>query len=167
VLYVYSDDDLVRLRPARGYLEAVLPLLRKPVLDIGRKAYTAHFGDLVGCEYVSVDRVGRRKPDIMADVLEKDFVPLAKSHFPAYGSVLFNGMIGFGIDTEEQMRKAFEQFHTLLGLGGMLLVGWNETFIHRAKLERILSERFTPTGSIVEPTQNPEKHYFWWWRKDR
>lgn len=165
MLFYFDESDLIRLRPARQYLESLLPELTPPVLDVGVKKYTEHFRSLIQPPYVTVDRVERRNPTIVADVLEPTFLEVAGKL--RYGSVLFNGMIGFGVDTPESILVAFRAFHCLLETKGTLLVGWNEEFISREELAVLLRQAgFLEERDLVEPGKNPERHCFWWWRRD-
>lgn len=127
------------------------------------KDYTRHYRDLVGTEgYVTVDIRADRNPDLVVDVTSEEFPGLFLTPF---GGVIFNGIIGFGVDTEAQIKAAFSNLNKVLHPGGILLVGWNERFLGRICLEEMLTELgFSPLAPIVELAENPEGHYFWWWQ---
>ena len=42
-----------------------------------------------------------------------------------FDGVVLNGVLGFGLDTPQEMRRAFEELHRALPAGGLLVVGWN------------------------------------------
>lgn len=163
MMYYFNDHDLVRLRPARLHLESLLSFVKPPVLDIGKKPYTAHYEALIQGSYLSVDRDARRKPDLLCDILEAEFIEAAKTRFPSYETILFVGMIGFGIDRPEQILTAFRAFHALLNNQGTLLIGWNEPFLPRVELAS-MSDGYE-LGELIEPSNNPEQLYFWNWKK--
>lgn len=126
---------------SRVYLEEEwLPFLGQhpPVLDIGKAVYTAHYPSLASLAgtgaYVSVDRDAQKDPDLVADAAAPGFVELARARHAAYGAVIFNGLIGYGIDSLEEIERSLRAFHELLRSGGQLLVGWNEREVFRADL---------------------------------
>lgn len=165
-------------KKSRRYLEEEwLPFLGQhpPVLDIGKAVYTAHYPALAGAAaYVSVDRDAQKAPDLVADVAAPGFVELARTRHPAYGAVIFNGLIGYGIDSLEEIEAGLRAFHALLRAGGHLLVGWNEREVTRADLvprlrglgfeqQRIRGQEvFEPVET--EGFEHLQHHYMHWIR---
>jgi hypothetical protein len=167
------DKNLSPLSP-REYLEQVwLPKLgsRPPVLDVGVKSYTSHYRNLSGtAQYVTVDIEPEQNPDVLADILAASFVSLARMVYPEYQSVLFNGMIGFGIYRPVELAKVMESLFELLVCGGQMLVGWNEPNMNRKDVFRVIQsvgfENQEIEGTMVyEPAKNPTGHYFSHWIK--
>jgi hypothetical protein len=143
-------------KKSRVYLEEEwLPFLGQhpPVLDIGKAVYTAHYPRLAGgAAYVSVDRDAQKQPDLVADATAPGFVELARARHAAYGAVIFNGLIGYGIDSLEAIEASFRAFHALLRGGGHLLVGWNEREVRRGDL----TPRLGALGFTLVPIRGVE-----------
>jgi hypothetical protein len=167
-----------RIKRSRVYLEEVwLPRLgaRPPVLDIGKADYTAHYGELVQtAQYVTVDIDAARAPDIVADVTSPAFVAQAREHHAEYGTIVFNGVIGYGIDAPGQVEASLRHFHLLLRRGGQLLIGWNEWSIDREMLAGALRgqgfENLPIEGEeVFEPVETEGyerlKHRYTCWQK--
>jgi hypothetical protein len=163
---------------SRVYLEEEwLPFLGEhaPVLDVGKADYTAHYMALARTEqYVTVDIDAGKGPDIVADVTTPAFVERALARYPKYGSVLFNGVIGYGVDSVEQVEASVRHFHMLLRPRGHLLIGWNEWDIDRHDVRRILGRNgFENVGihglEVAEPIETEGyghvKHRYTHWQK--
>jgi SAM-dependent methyltransferase len=122
--------------PDRVFLESrVLPELTSgrfsKVLSIGVERYTAHQPELfekAGVEFWTVDleperaRFGAPGRHLVADVcrLHENFAP------QTFDAVLFNGVIGFGVDDEKTADRAIESLCRVLKPGGWFVLGWNE-----------------------------------------
>ena len=163
---------------SRVYLEEVwLPYLGQfpPVLDVGKASITAHYPRLFGTDqYVSVDVEPRKAPDLVADVTTPEFVDQARARHPTYGSILFNGLIGYGIDSLAAVEVSLRHFHLLLRTGGHLLIGWNEWDIDRHALGEVLRrqgfENLPIQGmEVFAPEETPGfehlQHHYTHWRK--
>lgn len=164
------------LKQSRAYLERTwLPRLgaHPPVLDIGKRAYTADYAGWTGTsDYLSVDRDPEQSPDIIADVTRPEFVELARARREAYGAILCNGVIGHGVDSPAQVRACTRHFAALLRPEGRLLVGWNEWTIDRGTLFAALTDaglRNHPIEgrAVFEPEESPGyeylRHYYTLW----
>lgn len=120
--------------PDRLYLERyILPWLVKPnggiVLSIGVAEYTAHYERLVQ-KLGGVLHTADIDPEVAQfgaqSHLVRSVAELQASDFPSPPSaVLFNGVIGFGLDDERDIAGAFEVLASLLPRDGKLVVGWN------------------------------------------
>jgi SAM-dependent methyltransferase len=125
----------VRVSPDRLVLERViLPevLARKAqrVLSVGVEQYTAHYPALfaqAGVELWTVEidpyhaRWGEPGRHVTGDVreLRRLFVPAS------FDVVLFNGIIGFGIDDVGSAEQAISAVAAVLKPDGWLVLGWN------------------------------------------
>lgn len=163
---------------SRVYLEQHwLPRMGEhaPVLDIGKRDYTAHYPRLAGTErYVSVDIDESQRPDIVADVTSPTLVRLAAACYPAYGGILFNGMIGYGVDTPAALAASLHNLASLLREGGLLLVGWNERDVSRQQLFEVLHRtglalRSVEGHEVFEPEETPGyeylRHHYTCWQR--
>lgn len=121
--------------PDRVFLERqIVPVLAsgrfQRVLSVGVERYTAHqpaLFDTAGVEFWTVDILaanagfGAPRRHLVADVctLDEHFGP---SFFDA---VLFNGVIGFGVDDAETADRAVAALAHVLTPDGWLVLGWN------------------------------------------
>lgn len=160
--------------PPREYLEQVwLPRLgaRPPVLDIGVKFYTAHYRRLVVTpDYITVDKESTQYPDVVADIYDPSFKSLVTARYPLYRSVLFNGMIGFGVFTPKELAVVMKTLLEIMESGGQMLIGWNEPNLSRKDLFRVMNEvgfdNLPIEGlAVCEPPKNPSRHFYTHWRK--
>jgi SAM-dependent methyltransferase len=117
--------------PSRRWLQTeIMPWLRercRSVLFVGTASYTWQYEDLFAAEsYTTLDiapaaAVWGAAHHIVAPVQE-----LTRHRPPgSFDGVILNGVLGFGIDTPREMRRAFEELHRALRPGGLLVVGWN------------------------------------------
>jgi len=108
----------------------ILPWLRDrcgSVLFVGTASYTWHYETLFAADgYATLDiadgaAVWGARRHIVAPVQE------LTRHHPAgfFDAVVLNGVLGFGIDTPQQMRCTFEELRRALPPQGVLVVGWN------------------------------------------
>lgn len=167
-----------RVKLSRVYLEEVwLPRLgaSPPLLDVGRADYTVHYATLARArDYVTVDVDPARGADLVADVTSPSFVERARALHPEYGTVLFNGVVGYGVNDLAGVVASVRHFHALLRRGGELLVGWNEWDIDRTMMVRALAgagfENVPIDGhAVFEPPETPGyerlRHRYTHWRK--
>lgn len=127
------DDRIVRQEPDRKYLTSVIfPNLSS--LDPGRvlfvgcrsytKSYEAFFQD---SEYWTLEidpvhaRWGARHHKI-GDVRQADSL-FAPGYFDL---VCLNGVLGFGVDADNDQDTTFTALRRIMRPGSVLLVGWNE-----------------------------------------
>jgi SAM-dependent methyltransferase len=108
----------------------ILPWMRdrcRSILFVGTASYTCHYEALFRADrYTTLDisagaAVWGARHHIVAPVQE-----LGRHRPPGFfDGVVLNGVLGFGVDTEQQMRRTFEELHRVLAPGGLLVVGWN------------------------------------------
>lgn len=159
-----TKNDLIMLRSSRQYLkQVILPLLafHQPVLDVGIRSYNKHHKTYFD-DYVSVD-IQDRGVSFVADVTDPKFRGQALSKFPSYGSVLFNGMIGYGINTKDDLEKSLTNFREILRPHGLLVIGWNENLMSRSTLMNLAERHFKIVlmdGNLVHDTHDVECHNF-------
>lgn len=121
--------------PDRQYLASVIiPFIcsRQPVrvLFVGCRKEQMVYWDLFaanGVEVWTIDidpaaaRWGVPARHIIGDVSALETV----ADLPRFGCILFNGVLGFGINDVESMRRTFVGFGRILAPGALLVIGWN------------------------------------------
>jgi SAM-dependent methyltransferase len=124
----------------RRYMsENILPALEtarmRRVLFVGCKPYTARYGRRLtdaGIDYWTTDvdpasaMWGEKNHHIVGDVTRIDDVCTPDS----FDAVLLNGVIGDGLDEEDQMNRAVTAIARILRPNGILLIGWNSLKKH-------------------------------------
>jgi SAM-dependent methyltransferase len=124
----------------RRYMsENILPALEtarmRRVLFVGCKPYTARYGRRLtdaGIDYWTTDvdpaaaMWGERNHHIVGDITRIDDVCTPDS----FDAVLLNGVIGDGLDEEDQMNRAVTAIARILRPNGILLIGWNSLKKH-------------------------------------
>lgn len=75
--------------------------------------------------------------------------------------VLYNGLIGYGLNTAVDVDKAIDEAYQVLSKRGILIIGWNNTDNHlNFKLEDLPSygkfTKFAPVGLGLESTNRYE-----------
>jgi SAM-dependent methyltransferase len=119
----------------RRYLaEVIFPALAasnfRRVLFVGCKAYTAHYGTQLaraGMDYWTTDIEpaaaiwGEKHRHIVSDIAKIDNACPPES----FDAVLLNGVLGEGVDEEDEMNRAVEAIAHILLPNGILLIGWN------------------------------------------
>jgi hypothetical protein len=130
-LYLWAMPNL----PDRRYLVSVIiPFIysRRPsrVLFVGCRSYTAHYPRLFarrGIEVWTIDvdpaaaRWGARGRHITGDASALDTV----ADLPQVDCIVFNGILGFGIDDAQGARRSFLGFARVLREGSLLVIGWD------------------------------------------
>ena len=116
-------------------LPAIEAMRVRRVLFVGCKPYTARYGRRltgVGIDYWTTDidpaaaMWGERNHHIVGDVTRIDDLCTPDS----FDAVLFNGVIGHGLDEEGQMNRAVTAIARILRPNGTLLIGWNSLKKH-------------------------------------
>lgn len=76
-----------------------------------------------------------------------------------FDSILFNGVLGFGVNAQEQQRQAFSALAAIVRPGGRLLVGWNSDKIADPIAAGLASPWFaTAPFAGLSPRQTFPKH---------
>lgn len=133
-LYLWAMPDL----PDRRYLvDVIIPLVcaRQPrrVLLVGCRRYTASYPRLFcrrGVEAWTMDidpeaaRWGAPRRHITGDASALDIIP----DFPEFDSVVFNGILGFGINDVARVRRTFRGFARVLAPGSLIVIGWDTDY---------------------------------------
>ena len=148
--------------PDRIFLERhILPWLVKPdggtILSVGVAEYTAHYEGLVR-KLGGVLHTADIDPNVAQFGAQSHVVrsvtELRASDFPSPpAAILFNGVIGFGLDDERDIEKAFETLAGLLSAEGKLVVGWNtdrtaDPIATTAAVHRFFDRCSGPTGRM-------------------
>src|SRR5260370_3654424 len=124
----------------RRYMsENILPALETArmgrVLFVGCKPYTARYGrrlTVAGIDYWTTDvdpaaaMWGEKDHHIVGDIAKIDDF----SSPELFDVVLFNGVIGDGVDKEDHMNRAITAIARILRPNGTLLIGWNSLKKH-------------------------------------
>ena len=155
-----------RLNSRQILHQHILPMLGKhgSVLDVGVRSYTRIHAQILK-EYTSVDIDPQRGADLVADVTDPSFPEVAGR----FRSILFNGMIGFGINNKKSLELSIGNFFKVIN-GGVLVIGWNENKMSRLSVSEVVTKiGFKPClifrRDIYEPFYSPEKHYYSMWRR--
>lgn len=61
-----------------------------------------------------------------------------------FDSILFNGVLGFGVNDPQDQKRAFNALASILRPGGRMLVGWNDNKIHDPIASGLADPWFTP-----------------------
>jgi hypothetical protein len=141
--------------PDRRVLQdTLLPLFSRytPILWIGCRLYTKNYYQILEskgaiCWTLDIDsrnaRWGNGGRHVIGDLLEGQRF-FAENHFAA---ILFNGVLGWGIDDPSDQRLAFVTMAKIIQRGGYLLVGWNTDKINDPVAEGLNLPTFKQTGS--------------------
>lgn len=115
-------EDVILAHHARR-IEAIA------VLSIGTHRATRHYETLLrGHRYVTLDRdpamaaFGSSQQHLVGGVEDVAGALRAES----FDLVVFNGVIGWGLDDAEAADRALRHLHRVLKPGGELVVGWND-----------------------------------------
>jgi hypothetical protein len=152
--------------PDRRYLVSVIiPFVcsRRPtrVLFVGCRHYTAKYPRLFarhGVEVWTTDidpeaaRWGARGRHIVGDASALDSI----RDLPKFDCIIFNGILGFGIDDLQGARRTFTGFARVLAAGALLVIGWDTD--HTSD-PRDLPELCTRFDDLRSPTV-PVRHTF-------
>ncbi|WP_457807584.1 class I SAM-dependent methyltransferase [Kushneria sp. EE4] len=155
------DHHGVRLRyPYRDRImfeNAILPALAnddsiRRVLMVGCGWYTHHYPSLLGdAEVTTIDLDAAKRPfggdsHIVGNLTALgDYIPHG-----ALDAVLCNGVLGWGLNEQADVDKAFNACVDCLRPGGLLLLGWND----RAPYNRV-GPADIPAISNLEPISVP------------
>jgi hypothetical protein len=129
----FLEGATVPSKPDRQYLtRTILPglaaLKPKRVLFVGCRKYTKPYEDFFrGSEYwtLEIDPIHSKwgaPLHKMGDVRHADDL-FPKDHFDL---ILFNGILGFGINSDADMDQAIVALRRVMRPNGILLVGWND-----------------------------------------
>ena len=159
---------------SRQCLEAeILPWMRdrcRSILFVGTASYTWRYETLFPADrYTTLDiaagaAVWGARHHIAAPVQD-----LSHHRQPGFfDGVILNGVLGFGIDTEQQMRRTFEELHRALAPGGLLVVGWNTDRHQDPEALDVYGDRFARVAEARWAERRgfpPETHvYDIYWR---
>jgi hypothetical protein len=114
----------------RLYLEQILPCFKEPVLFLGWAKYTEHYNKII--PMISVDYNEKVNPDITADVTKPElktkinkYIKDNKLKINKFNSLIINGVIGWGVNENNQINDTLKNCRDLLKTNGKMLVGWN------------------------------------------
>jgi SAM-dependent methyltransferase len=147
---------------------------RHRVLFVGCEIYTAHYRRLfLRNDFHTIDydpakkRYGARQHTVgSATELQKHYE--ARS----FDAVVFNGVLGYGIDQPEGAEAAIRACQSVLKPGGLLVVGWNDRpdvrqlIDHCAELQRgLVPTVFEPLGVVQTEPLDVGRHVFSFYSK--
>jgi len=118
------------------------------VLEVGREPYEAFYNEFfVGRELWTLDRDATRRPFGALNHVVADVTNL-RDHFAEeyFDFVLMNGVFGWGLNERGAIERAFAAVHAVLALGGLFVLGWNNTpDLVPVPLEQVRAlQQFTP-----------------------
>lgn len=103
------------------------------ILFAGVEKYTCHYPRFFpGKAFNTIDwdkgkahygTPGRHRVGSVCE-LEKFYPPAS------FDAVLFNGLVGYGLNAADDVDRAFAAAHTVLAPGGLFILGWNNTPRH-------------------------------------
>lgn len=140
------------------------------VLFVGCSWYTRSYGARFGDREFSTIDVDERARRYAGERHVVASITAVADHFElaSLDDVICNGIVGFGLDSEEDCDRAFKGAYRCLQPGGLLIIGWDDADGCRSAvpLERLASLRaFQPYGlppfpSWRYPTFSPLGHTF-------
>ena len=166
--------------PDRAILEEViLPYFGQGVdfqriLFVGCSAYTQWYDTFFpDKEYWTIDSQARKRKYGARQHIVGSITELGR-HFPPvfFQAIIMNGVIGFGLDTVEEIERALEACFETLDHGGILVVGWNDhaqrtpiklDALHA--LQHFAPYRFEPLQTNQLRTAGWQRHTFSFYRK--
>ena len=128
------------------------------ILWVGCREYTlddyaaleAHGGEIWTTDIdAAAERWGREGRHRTGDVCEADRL-FSDMTFDA---IVCNGVLGYGVDSPEQQRKALKALAAILRPGGRLLLGWNTDKIDDPVAAGLTEADFEPTPLGDQPTR--------------
>lgn len=116
------------------------------VLFAGVESYTWHYYRLLGAgqELYTIDFVPKQACWGRKGFHQTGSVTELSRYYPAgsFDVVIYNGVIGWGLDAEHDVNQALEEAYQALAPGGMLIIGWdNEPKYTPFVLERLAGYR--------------------------
>ncbi len=139
VLEYYADRTILR-QPDRIFIAQVLIpkiVARRPkrVLALGVHYYTQRMQRTIersGIELFTADPDARK---VRWGAKSRHRVCTAaeiKSHFPGatFDVVLLNGVLGYGLDTQEELDRTYRAVAAKMEPGGLLVLGWDDNMFH-------------------------------------
>jgi hypothetical protein len=140
MLFDFSGSFNDRQYMTGKILPALASSKARRILFVGCKAYTARYGKRLthaGIEYWTTDIApaaaiwGEKDHHIVCDIAKIDDLSPPES----FDVVLFNGVIGDGVDKEDDMNRAITAIARILRPNGTLLIGWNSLKKHPDPME--------------------------------
>jgi SAM-dependent methyltransferase len=97
------------------------------ILDIGRTQAQQHYNDFFkGKDFWTID-IDPENKKFGAKNHVVDDVQHLSDHFEEnkFDLIIFNGVIGWGLNKKQEVEKGVKEIHKVLKKGGLLIVGWN------------------------------------------
>ncbi|RLC37493.1 hypothetical protein DRH27_03835 [Candidatus Falkowbacteria bacterium] len=142
----YSDRNVLELIIIPYVLGNFNP---KKILDIGREDYEKFYNEFFsGRELWTIDIDPKRKKYGSPGRHIIDDAANVKNHFKTnyFDFILINGVLGWGLNQDEKIEKAFEGIYDIIKEKGLLVLGWNDfdDAKHRKPHEIKALKKFTP-----------------------
>ena len=111
--------------PSRRIFDDIWPCFKGPVLFIGwDPRYTSHYR--VMCDTTVIDISPAVKPQLVVDITSDNAVDIiAAAGTKKFATVVMNGVVGWGVNDNSQIKKALINVSKLLKRNGELFLGWN------------------------------------------
>lgn len=162
--------------PDRAFLEQQIfdylnseESIRK-ILFAGVEIYTLHYpGLLHGKQFYTIDNDAEKVLYGAKDLHTIGSVTDLGKHYQSgqFDCIILNGLIGYGLDTQEDVDRALHESFSVLRPGGLLIIGWNNTRKHLAfELENlpgyVLFKKFAPWPTMQTANRievNPDNRH--------
>jgi len=132
-LSVFIRDRAFLEQRIFGYLKSEESI--RKILFAGVEIYTLHYPELLhGKQFHTID-VDAKKALFGAKDLHTigSVTDLGKHyHYGQFDCIILNGLIGYGLDTQEDVDRTLRESFSVLRPGGLLIIGWNNTRTHLA-----------------------------------
>ena len=135
---IMSHDREILERTILPYLASTC----QSVLFVGCAKYTKGYNKLFERqEYWTIDCMESRAKYGSKRHIRGDITQLSRHFEKNYLDVIImNGVLGWGVDTDEEISRALEECRIVLKPGGLLILGWNDFIpIFSKRLGEILS----------------------------
>lgn len=128
-----EQPEVLQRKGDRTVLEnVILPFVIKEfkpenILDVGRTEAQQHYNEFfTGKNFWTID-IDPENKEFGAKNHVVDDVKNLSNHVneETFDLIIFNGVIGWGLNHKEDVRKGIEEIHKALKKGGLLIVGWN------------------------------------------
>ncbi len=155
----------------RNVLEAIIfPYILahknpKTILDIGREDYQKFYNDFFKRRILwTMDNDPEREKYGAPGKHITDYASNLKKHFKNnyFDFILMNGVLGWGLNSDEAINKAFNAIYKVLKPDGIFVLGWNDSPMDLDKIEglnKLKKYEFKPLGGSYFKCENGNHQY--------
>lgn len=137
----------------------------KTILDIGREDYQKFYNDFFKKrELWTIDHDPKREQFGSPEKHITDYVSNLKKYFQNnyFDFILINGVLGWGLDSDEAINKTFNAIYKVLKPGGIFILGWNDSPLDLDKIEglnKLKKLKFKPLDASYFKCVNGNHQY--------